>query len=143
MAALAHTEVASTPSLTGASTGTRQDGPILDRAGTIFEARKRETLAFIADALDRIQARDGSKAALREVEAFLLELLALFDRDPALELAADDLYRAAAIMVALQESGTRVPGSRSQRVLKSTTRRFEARIAAAFLNDSSPILRFN
>jgi hypothetical protein len=84
MAALGHAYLASTHSLAGASTGRREAGPFLDRAGNIFEARKREALAFIAEAVDRIQARDGSKAALREVGAFLLELLTLFGRDPAL-----------------------------------------------------------
>jgi hypothetical protein len=101
-----------------------------------FEAMKRERLGFVERAALRIAQGDGADAALRELGAFLLDLLLLVERDPALELAADDLYEAAAMLVAGQGPGGRID-ARCRRLIGDAARRFRGRLDAAQPGDEA------
>lgn len=96
-----------------------------------FEAAKRERLVFIERAVAGIARGDGAPAALRELSAFLLDLLSLVGRDPGLELAADDLHDAATMLAAERgpEAGARDP--RRRRLLDDACRRFRERLDLA------------
>jgi hypothetical protein len=65
-----------------------------------FELIKEETTQFIERTVARIARGDSVEAGLRELEAFLLHMMACVKRDPGLEIAAYDLYNAAAVIVA-------------------------------------------
>src|SRR4051812_22333785 len=67
-------------------------------SGACREPGIQDTLDFVEDAVRRIVAFERTDAALRELEAFLIEALCLVARDPALELAAQDLHSAATII---------------------------------------------
>ena len=92
-----------------------------------FEAAMRERLGFLESAVARMERGDGADAALREIGTFLLDLLTLVERDPGLELAADDLYEAAAILA----GGPSIADARRWRLLKDAARRFRERLDAA------------
>ena len=64
-----------------------------------FELVKEETMQFIERAVVRIARADNVEIGLRELEAFLLHILGFVKRDPGLEIAAYDLYNAAAVIV--------------------------------------------
>jgi hypothetical protein len=98
--------------------------------GGAFEATKRERLGFVERAVARIAQGDGADAALREIGAFLLDLLTLVERDPGLELAADDLYDAAA-MLAGESRDSAIADARRWRLIKDAARRFRERLDAA------------
>ncbi|HEX8168555.1 MAG TPA: hypothetical protein VF601_22570 [Beijerinckiaceae bacterium] len=104
-------------------------------ARSLFEATKRERLGFVERAVARIAQGDGADAALREVGAFVLDLLTLVERDPGLELAADDLYDAAALLADGAGRGSGMADARRWRLLKDAERRFRARLDAAHPND--------
>jgi hypothetical protein len=87
----------------------------------------RDTLDFVEDALRRIVGFEHGGAALRELEAFLIEALSLVERDPALELAAKDLLSAARIIADVGECPT--ADRRRLRLLADAERRFRARLA--------------
>jgi hypothetical protein len=92
-----------------------------------FEAAMRERLGFLEGAVARMEQGGGADAALREIGTFLLDLLTLVERDPGLELAADDLYEAAAILAA----GPSIADARRWRLLRDAARRFRERLDAA------------
>ena len=73
----------------------------------------------------------------------LLDMLALFDRDPGLEMAADDLYEAAVALASVRLSKTGSEDLRLRRILKDAARRFELRVGSASHTDGSQILRFS
>jgi hypothetical protein len=99
--------------------------------GSAFEATKQERLGFVERAIARIAQGDGgADAALREIGAFLLDLLTLVERDPGLELAADDLYDAA-VMLARESRDSAVADARRWRLIKDAARRFRERLDAA------------
>jgi hypothetical protein len=85
-----------------------------------------ETLDFVEDAVRRIVTLDRSDAALRELEAFLLEVLCWVGRDPGLELAAQDLHSAARIIVEAAHCGCAPTDRRRLRLLADAARRFRA-----------------
>ena len=58
-----------------------------------------ETLACIERAIERICAGDGAEPELRNVRAYLVNLLELVERDPGIEAASNDLYQVAAVLV--------------------------------------------
>ena len=113
-----------------------------DRTAAIFEARKRETSDFIAGAAARIQS-GHAQAALREMRASLLDMLALFDRNPGLEMAADDVYEAAVALASVGLSEAGGEDVRLRRILKDAHRRFELRVGSASHTDDSQLLRFS
>lgn len=114
-----------------------------DRTTAIFSARKREASEAIADATTRILSGDAPQTALGEMRASLLDMLALFDRDPGLEMAADDLYDAALALAADRSSEAGRAGVRLRRILNDASRRFEVRVGSASHTDESQILRFS
>ncbi len=59
-----------------------------------------ETVGFIERALTKIEAREGAEAELHNLRAYLLNVLDLVDRDPGIDVAADDLHEAARALVA-------------------------------------------
>lgn len=101
------------------------------RQRTPFEAAKQDRLGFVQGAIAQIARGEGAQAALREMSAFLLDLLTLVERDPGLELAADDLYEAAAMLAADRRPGPTALDPRRWRLLKDAARRFRARLDSA------------
>jgi hypothetical protein len=87
-----------------------------------------ETLGFVEEAIARIEAGEGVEAALREMHAFILDILSLIRRDPGIATAADDLLRAAAVLAA---AGGGRPDPRRARLLKDAAQRLRARLAQA------------
>jgi hypothetical protein len=96
-----------------------------------FKFEKEETVRFIERAVEQIARRDSVEAALRELEAFLLHTLSLVKRDPGLEIAAYDLYAAAAVIVASRAHQSTVVDVRPWRLLTDAARRFGERVQAA------------
>jgi hypothetical protein len=88
-----------------------------------------ENLAVIAPVLGRIE-QDGQTGDLRDLAGHLVRALRLFDRNPGIEAAADDLYAAAAALVG---ENTRLPQptARGRRLLKDAHMRFRGRLEAA------------
>jgi hypothetical protein len=97
--------------------------------GLSFRSAKDEALGFVELAVRRVAEGEGGDAGLRELEAFLIEILALVERDPGLELAAEDLHRAAAMIVG--GHGAEGIDVRRRRLLLDAARRFRARLDAA------------
>ena len=88
-----------------------------------------EKLASIAPVLREIE-QGGHGADLRDLGLHLVRALRLFERNPGIEAAADDLYAAA---VALVGENTRFSQSsaRGRRLLKDAHLRFCSRLEAA------------
>jgi hypothetical protein len=103
-----------------------------------FEFEKEETVRFIERAVEQIARRDSVEAALRELEAFLLHTLGLVKRDPGLEIAAYDLYAAAAVIVASRSADASVVDVRPWRLLSDAARRFGERVQAAIPRVQAP-----
>jgi hypothetical protein len=115
----------------------------VDRTMAIFAARKQDASEAIAEAIVQIHSGHGSQTALRDMRASLLSMLALFDRDPGLEVAADDLYDAALALASLRRSEAGREDVRLRRILNDANRRFELRVGSASHTDESQILRFS
>jgi hypothetical protein len=88
-----------------------------------------EKLALIAPVVRTIE-QGGQSADLRDLASHLVRALRLFERNPGIEAAADDLYAAA---VALVGENTKLssPAARGQRLLKDAHVRFCSRLEAA------------
>jgi hypothetical protein len=88
-----------------------------------------EKLASIATVLTRIE-HEGGWADLRSLSLHLIEAMSLFQRNPGIEAAADDLYAAAVAVVA---DGLMEPqlNTRTLRILKEAHRRFRSRLEGA------------
>jgi hypothetical protein len=96
-----------------------------------FRSAVGDALSFVELAVGRVAEGEGGEGALRELEAFLIEILALVERDPGLALAADDLHRAAAMIVGDLRPGREGADVRRRRLLLDAARRFRARLDAA------------
>jgi hypothetical protein len=88
-----------------------------------------ENLALIAPVLCRIE-QGGQTGDLRDLAGHLVRALRLFERNPGIEAAADDLYAAAAALVGENTTLPR-PTARGRRLLKDTHMRFRSRLEAA------------
>jgi hypothetical protein len=88
-----------------------------------------EKLAVIAPVVRHIE-QGGQSADLRDLASHLVRALRLFERNPGIEAAADDLYAAAAALVG---KNTRLspPAARGRRLLKEAHVRFCSRLEAA------------
>ena len=88
-----------------------------------------EKLALVATVLRAIE-QGGQTADLRVLATHLVRALRLFERNPGIEAAADDLYAAAAALVG---ENTRLSQStaRGRRLLKDAHVRFCSRLEAA------------
>ncbi len=88
-----------------------------------------EKLALIAPVLRRIE-QDGQSADLLDLCSHLIRALRLFERNPGIEAAADDLYAAAAALVG-ENMRPSQPSARGRRLLKDAHLRFCSRLEAA------------
>jgi len=82
-----------------------------------FGAVTEDLLGLIEQAVARIEQGEGAEAALREMQASLLEIKAMVERDPGIRMAADDLYEAAAALVAGKSAGPDLMDVRRWRLL--------------------------
>ena len=88
-----------------------------------------EKLALIAPVLRRIE-ESGQAADLRDLRSHLVRALRLFERNPGIEAAADDLYTAAMVVVG-ENTKLSQPSARGRRLLKDAHLRFYSRLEAA------------
>src|SRR4051794_22322772 len=85
-----------------------------------------EKLALIAPVVRKIE-QSGQSADLRDLASHLVRALRLFERNPGIEAAADDLYAAAAALI--RENTTRLqPTTRGRRLLNDANLRFRKRL---------------
>src|SRR4051794_32867367 len=90
-----------------------------------------ELLGIMRQAILRIRHEDRADAALRELWAVLLELKVVVARDPGIRMAAEDLYAAAAAIVAGQSIGSQRADIRRWRLLTDADARLRDRLASA------------
>ncbi len=88
-----------------------------------------ERLSSIDQVLRRIEQGTG-KAELHQLALHLVDALKLFQRNPGMEAAADDLYAAATALVAEHWESCR-PTARVRRLLQEAHLRFCGRLGAA------------
>ena len=88
-----------------------------------------EKLALITPVVRQIE-QDGQSADLRDLASLLVRSLRLFERNPGIEAAADDLYAAAAALVG-KNTELSQPSARGRRLLKEAHVRFCSRLEAA------------
>ncbi len=88
-----------------------------------------EKLALIAPVVRQIE-QGGQSADLRDLANQLVRALRLFERNPGIEAAADDLYAAAAALVG-RSTKLSHPAARGRRLLKEAHVRFCSRLEAA------------
>jgi hypothetical protein len=88
-----------------------------------------EKLALIAPVLRTIE-QGGQAGDLRDLTSHLVRALRLFERNPGIEAAADDLYAAARSLVAEHMKHSQ-PTGRGRRLLKEAHMRFCSRLEAA------------
>ena len=114
--------------------------PAVSRPELSFKIAMDELLDLISYTLIRIRGKDGAEAALRELWAALLEVKAKVARDPGIRMAADDLYAAAAALVAATGAGSDRVGVRHERLLKEADLRLRERLASARPSDKPKLL---
>jgi len=88
-----------------------------------------EKLASIASVVRQIE-QGGQSVDLRDLASHLVRALRLFDRNPGIEAAADDLYAAAAALGG-ENTKPSYPAARGRRLLKEAHVRFCNRLEAA------------
>jgi len=88
-----------------------------------------EKLASIASVVREIE-QGGQSVDLRDLASHLVRALRLFDRNPGIEAAADDLYAAAAALGG-ENTKPSFPAARGRRLLKEAHVRFCSRLEAA------------
>jgi hypothetical protein len=88
-----------------------------------------EKLASIALVLARME-QGGGAADLRELARHLMDAMRLFQRNPGIEAAADDLYAATAALVA-DSTPQSQPMARKLRLFKEAQLRFTSRLTGA------------
>ena len=88
-----------------------------------------EKLALIAPVVRQIE-QGGQSAELRDLASHLVRALRLFERNPGIEAAADDLYAAAVVLVG-ENTKPSYPVARGRRLLKEAHVRFCSRLEAA------------
>jgi hypothetical protein len=86
-----------------------------------------EALCSIEKTLARIEQAEDVEAGLNDVQSHILSVLWLVERNPGIEAAADDLYRAAAACVKDKAS----VGSRHRRIMNDASARFRERLKMA------------
>ena len=88
-----------------------------------------ENLGVIAPVLGWIE-QGGQSGDLRDLAGQLVRALRLFERNPGIEAAADDLYAAAATLV-VENTRFAQPTARGRRLLKDAHMRLRSRLEAA------------
>jgi hypothetical protein len=115
-------------------------GPAVCMPQRSFGAVTEDLLGLIEQAVARIEQGEGAEAALREMQASLLEIKAMVERDPGIRMAADDLYEAAAALVAGKSAGPDLVDIRRWRLLKEAGFRLCARLASAQPSEKARIM---
>ena len=115
-------------------------GPAVRVPQRSFGAATDELLSLIEQAIARIEQGEGAEAALREMRASLLEIKAMVERDPGIRMAADDLYEAAAALVAGKSAGPDLVDVRRWRLLKEAGFRLCTRLASAQPSEKARIM---
>ena len=115
-------------------------GPAVGLPQRSFEAATHDFLGLIEQAIARIEQGEGAEAALHALRAALLEIKAMVERDPGIRMAADDLYEAAAALVAGQSAGPDVVDIRRWRLLKEAGFRLCARLASAQPSEKARVM---
>ncbi len=105
--------------------------PAVSRPELAFRVAMDELLGTVSEAIARIKCADGADAALRELWAALLKVKATVARDPGIRMAAEDLYAAAAALVAGQGSEPDGAELRRWRLLREADARLRARLSSA------------
>lgn len=88
-----------------------------------------DKLAAIALVFTQME-QGGESAVLRELAGHLMGALALFQRNPGIEAAADDLYAATAALIA-DSTPQSQPMARKRRLLQEAQLRFTSRLTGA------------
>jgi hypothetical protein len=88
-----------------------------------------DKLASIAPILTRLE-QEGESLDLRDLGQHLIDAMGLFQRNPGIEAAADDLYAAAAALV-MDSTVRSQPIARKLRLLKEAHLRFRNRLVSA------------
>lgn len=84
----------------------------------------------IALAVAALEQPGDPNAQLRHLQGNLVSILCGQERQPGLEAAADDLYRAAMCFLQAQGGSLAPPSARHLRLLHNAADRFQARLAA-------------
>lgn len=84
----------------------------------------------IALAVAELERPGDARAQLRHLQDSLVALLCGQERQPGLEAAADDLYRAATCFLQAQAGSLAPPSARHLRLLHNAADRFQSRLAA-------------
>lgn len=105
--------------------------PEVGRPVRSFDAAKHELLSLIEQAVAGIKRGEGHEPTLHEIGVTLRELEAMVERDPGIRMAADDLYEAAAIVVAGRSASSCVVDARQWRLLREAVWRLRDRLASA------------
>src|SRR5215207_6324446 len=105
--------------------------PAVSRPELAFRVAVDELLDLIGHTVIRIRGGDGADTALRELWAALLKIRATVARDPGIRMVADDLYVAAAALVAATSAGADRAGVRHEHLLKEADVRLRARLTSA------------
>jgi hypothetical protein len=88
-------------------------------------------LGAIHGAVAMLEEFEGGSAPFWTIETNLVVMLTALDRNPGIEAAAEDLYRAAAAFAKAGREGAATPGARYLRLLREAERRLGERVQAA------------
>ena len=117
--------------------------PAISKPELAFWIAIDELLGLIGETVTRIGRGNGPDAALREMWAALLEVKATVARDPGISMAADDLYAAAAALVAGQSTEAERADVRRWRLLKEADARLRDRLGSARPSEKARLLGLN
>ena len=95
-----------------------------------LEAAIHGLLDLIEQAMVRIEEEQGVEAAVRQIWASLLQIKVVVGRDPGIRMAADDLYEAAAALVAGKGIEPGLVDIRRWRLLREADRRLRTRLGS-------------
>jgi len=117
--------------------------PVSSRPERSFEVATGELLGQVEQGIARIKRQEGAEAALRELATILSRIEAIVARDPGIKMAADDLYDAAAALVAGQRAEPAAVDIRIQRLMHEADSRLRARLAMAQPSQNAKLLGLN
>ena len=112
--------------LAGPALPESQPAGLLDAPCT--SATLATTMAAIGIAIVQVEQHGGGAVHLRNLESHLVTVLTTMARNPGIEAAADDLFRAAAAFVRAEHDPNATPGPRLSRLLKEALARLQDRI---------------
>jgi hypothetical protein len=98
-----------------------------------LRAEMKERITGIADALTQLEQRDHAQAGLHNLQAHLLNLLELIERDAGITAAADDLLSTATAFIEGEHPAR-------ARLLREAFKRFQDRLPSARLSEHGRML---